>query len=338
MGAAAMVVLMCAAQAPAAHALVFANGYSNELSCPAAAQCTAIDVDGTQATFNPTRAGAPIESRVIVTQSSNGEQLGLACASTRYCVAATPGGEVAVFAPARRAAALASLTVGGAAYQTAVSCPSARFCVVESYQGEISFDPAHPGSPVSASFSANANGGQPTIACPSSAQCSGTNGTSGFEYTYNPLAPAGASTVVFAATQAMSAIVCPTRTQCTALASPGSQGVGLGVLSFNPRSPGQPRVKTITQSTLEILACPSTRLCVAGGNNEGVLVFNPVGPRKPAFVALPHGTDVTGLACPTAAECVVLTIDGRKAAFDPARPPASLSPVGLGRATAIAHS
>ncbi|HEY5431151.1 MAG TPA: hypothetical protein VIK04_18690, partial [Solirubrobacteraceae bacterium] len=66
-------------------------------------------------------------------------------------------------------------------------------------------------------------------------------------------------------------------TQCSALASPGTKGAGLGVITLSPRTPNPAaQVRTLSGSTLEFLTCPTTHLCVAAGYNDGVIVLNSI--------------------------------------------------------------
>lgn len=102
------------------------------------------------------------------------------------------------------------------------------------------------------------------------------------------------------------------------------------MITFNPRKPNPAaQVRTLSGSTLEFLTCPTTHLCVAAGYNDGVIVLNPDAKSRLRQSQLPSGSGIAGISCPAASACVVLTLAATKVAFNPAKLPAELTPVGL---------
>jgi hypothetical protein len=318
-----------------AQALSFANGYLSQLTCESAHQCTALAANGVAATFNPTAGGRVIRAQTIPASTLSG-QLGIACVSSTRCAVADAAGHVAVFDPTRSGAPAATFAVAGAQGQTSLACPSRHRCVADAYQGVSVFDPFHGGAPATQPFSANASGAQPTLSCPSTTLCVGSNGTAGLLSTFDPLDAAGAVVHTITSSPQVGGLACPSVSFCAALAAPPRDpSVNTGLVTFNPRHIGNPRVTVLTQSTLEFIACRSASLCAAAGNNQGVWVFNPRRPRHRHFTAVPVGVDLVGIAFAGRSELVLLGDTGQKAVIDALRPPGAVTLTGLARATPV---
>src|SRR6202007_7781 len=102
--------------------------------------------------------------------------------------------------------------------------------------------------------------------------------------------------------------------QCTAV---GSQRE----VTFNPASPGTLSPVTVTtdmDTTLAVVECPTTSLCVAVGGvaDDTVVPFNPTSPGTPTPVPIADGESVTDLACPSSGQCTAVDESGRAATFN----------------------
>jgi hypothetical protein len=312
--------------------VAFSYSELNALACPSTKQCTALTPTGRQVTFNPRHAGKVISTKLF--SGTVDETFALDCATVHLCVAADSTGVVVGFNPKHaQGKPKYTTTLQGASYQTSVACPTRALCVLDSYQAEGHLNPAKGSSLVSNTFAANQNAVNATATCISTKFCVGSNGNNGFIYTFNPRSPASAKTITFTSTPAVGQIVCPTSTQCTALAA-YHDGLGLGMMTFNPHKPGtKPKVHGVSSSTMGDIACASKTYCIGGGPDYGVYVYD-TKTHKHKFAALNYsGTQiVAALACPSKSVCVAVFGDGKKAVFNPAKPPKKLKVEALSKA------
>lgn len=323
-------------------AVTFMNSYQSELTCASAGQCTAIGANGVAETFSPTKAGKVIRRQTIAASLAQAQSsFAIDCVSVRACVAADARGDIAVFNPRSSRSKSHGFSLSTPGYQTAIDCPSRKLCVADNWQGEAVFNPAHLGSPKTAPFAANGNGSQPSLSCPKISLCVGSSasnatGAHGFVYSFNPRRPAAAVHHKLRRTLEVGSLACPTTGLCVAMVAPTKNpAVNIGLVSFNPRKPGNPAPTRITESTLEFLTCVSKTLCAAAGNNEGVFIFNPKSPRHHHFTALPLNNDADGIAFAGRSKLVILTYAGMKAVINPQHPPKSVRVVKLGRRAAV---
>jgi hypothetical protein len=312
--------------------IAFSSNEVNALDCPTTKRCTALTPSGRQVMFNPTHGGKVIAAKLF--SDTVDETFALDCASAHLCVAADSRGAVVGFNPARaQTKPKYTATLQGASYQTSVACPSKSLCVLDSYQAEGHLNPAK-GSPlVSNDFSANQNGANPTTTCISTVFCLGSNGNTGIVYTFNPRSPGSAKTITLTSTPAVGQIRCPTSTQCTALAA-YHDGLGLGMMTFNPHKLGtKPKVHGVSDSSMGDIACASKTYCIGGGYDYGVYIHD-TKTHKHKFAALTYDgrQTVAALACPSKSECVAIFGDGKKAVFNPAKPPKKLKVEALTKA------
>jgi hypothetical protein len=106
------------------------------LACPSVQQCTAVDYEGHEVTFDPRTPGTP--ARVSV---DSGARLRLlACPSSEQCTAADTTGHVVTFDP-RSPGTSAPVTIS--AHQlTGLACPATDLCVAFDELGHVlMFDP-----------------------------------------------------------------------------------------------------------------------------------------------------------------------------------------------------
>ena len=126
----------------------------------------------------------------------------------------------------------------------------------------------------------------------------------------------------------LSALACPSASQCTALDESGQE------VTFNPTAPGTPTPTTIDiGNTLFGLACPSASQCTAVESGGREVTFNPTAPGTPTPITI----DTAGLngpvACPSASQCTAVG-GGDEVTFNPTAPgtptPITIDPGGNG--------
>jgi hypothetical protein len=123
------------------------------------------------------------------------------------------------------------------------------------------------------------------------------------------------------------AVACPSTSQCTAVDYDGNE------VTFDPASPGTPSPTSIDAvASFEAVACPSTSQCTALDDVGYQVTFDPASPGTPTRTVLAEtneygGEDLTAVACPAVALCVVV---GRGEVFvgqeSVVAPPANSSP------------
>jgi hypothetical protein len=122
----------------------------------------------------------------------------------------------------------------------------------------------------------------------------------------------------------LTAVACPTASQCTAIDNSGHE------VTFNPRSAGRhPRhqIDFTRYLVLKAIACPSAHECVAVNGVGAEIAFNPSSPDHPKAVKVdPNQPDnygqpgLTSIACPTVSQCTAVDDRGDFVTFDPATP------------------
>jgi hypothetical protein len=208
-----------------------------------------------------------------------------------------------------------------------------------------------------------------SIACPSSSQCTAVifsetaQGTTAV--TFNPTTGTSSPPLALQGpaprtTGAMTAIACPSVSQCTA--------VGAGEETFDPTSgavlgggphdvssrPGQFPGDGAQLPYLSAVDCPSTAQCTtigvyggmssSGGQDEVEVTFNPTSgePSSSGTQSLRKGDDAAsrGLACPTLSSCTVFPsgVGAFELTFDPAGPidGAATEKIGKGNPIGVA--
>jgi len=236
------------------------------LACPSATQCTTVDYEGNEVTFDPLAPGAPTPVAI----APHSHLRSLACPSTSQCVAADTGGREVTFDPlAPRPAAPVAI----ASHQlTSLACPTAGRCVTFDEDGqELTFDPLAPRPAVFANKGSIVAYG---LACPSASQCTAAGG--GGEYaTFNPgvpgtLVPIGVSTIT------LTALACPSASQCTSVDMLGQEE------TFNPMS------AAVSNASLSGVSTRSAKLSFA------FTAGTSTAPLKTITVSLPRGLSFSG--------------------------------------------
>jgi hypothetical protein len=287
------------------------------VACPSATQCTAVDSQGEEVTFNPQTPGSPEPSKL----DWGNDLAGIACPSISQCTAVDNHGGQFTFDPAAPAAARS--WPASAVSLFAVACVSLTECVgVGNPQNTaVTFDPIGP--PSSTTLPIEERDGLVAVSCPDASQCTATSPSS--EITFDPAAPGGAAPMPIGSEGPLRSIACPTLTQCTAVEFDGQE------ITFNPSAPGTAQARPIGISTPGSVACPSTEQCTAVGGFTAA-TFDPLDPTHLTLLGGPAGGFVSAIACPEATQCTIVT-GNEETTFDPQTAPEPVTkttpPTGL---------
>jgi hypothetical protein len=298
------------------------------VSCIAAGgQCTAVDGQGNEITFNP-NSGV-----VASSQSVDGinRLSGVACpvAINSQCTAIDTHGNEVTFNPSSGA------SIGGGLHSVApnalasLACPLATQCTaVEAGGREITFDPTaghvtgQDGHGTIGPSIVDATGNRLTsVSCSSATQCTAVD-TGAFEETFNPqngkLNAAGGSNRVENG-QSLESVSCPTAVQCTAVDEGGNQ------VTFNPQlavpnsvnnvSPNQ--VDGTPDRLLVSIVCLTDHSCVAVDHGGAEVSFDPnsINAGTPTEIETDHHP--SALSCASATQCTAVDDAGQATTFDP---------------------
>ena len=132
--------------------------------------------------------------------------------------------------------------------------------------------------------------------------------------TFNPTAPGTPTPTTIDGTQLLTAVACPSTSQCTAVDTKAQQ------VTFNPRAPGTPTPTTIDTGLAQLdgVACPSTSQCTAVDIKGQQVTFNPAAPGTPTPTTIDRENQLTGVACPSATFCVAVDQFGDAVVGNPA--------------------
>jgi hypothetical protein len=150
------------------------------------------------------------------------------------------------------------------------------------------------------------------VSCPTSDLCVAVDEV-GREITFDPAAPEQSVPVAIDAGADLTAVSCPSTTQCTAV----SHGVGVQEeVTFDPFLP-QAYTKAPVMFGSQI-SCPSVTQCTIVAGDVAEQTFNPQAPGPPQPVGLSNGGYWGGAsACPSVDSCVDVEGDGTVVFFDP---------------------
>jgi hypothetical protein len=328
------------------------------VACPSTVECTAVDARGQELTFDPASPGTPTPTTISGSYPS-GEARGenypagnygleaVACPSTSQCTAVEWDyreppyvGRQVTFDPETGLVITAPTTIDDGGTMKAVACPSTSQCTAVDYDGnEVTFDPTSPGTPTKATIGTAILQG---VACPSTSQCTAVYATGnggGSEVTFDPNLPGTQTRVAIDAVAFFVAVACPSTSQCTAVDYDGNE------VTFDPASPGTPSPTSIDAvASFEAVACPSTSQCTALDDVGYQVTFDPASPGTPTRTVLAEtneygGEDLTAVACPSVALCVVV---GRGEVFvgqeSVVAPPANSSPPVISRTVKVGQT
>jgi hypothetical protein len=165
-----------------------------DVSCPAASLCVAVDNDGNIITATNPTGGAGEWATPVKVASAGGGLTGVTCPSTALCIAWT-NGEVAYTStsPTGGVGAWKSVTVGGAGYfMSGLACaPGSTLCVAINRDGEAvtTTNPTGGAGAWSAPFTIHQGIGEyglDAVSCPSTSYCVMLDGSGGAWASNNP--------------------------------------------------------------------------------------------------------------------------------------------------------
>jgi hypothetical protein len=299
------------------------NYQLNTVACPSATQCTAVDTDGREVTFNPTSPGSPTPTFIDFDRSFKA----LACPSTSQCTAVDEQGYELTFDPTAPGTPTPILvdTVGPHNVY-AVACPTISQCTAVDDAGrEVTFNPNSPGTPIPVTVAVP---GAIALACPSTSQCTAIVDGNQSEVTFNPTAPAGATPVAIDAVPGagLQALACPSASECVAVDGNGNTNTASEV-TFDPTAPGATSRATVgTGLNLTGVACPSASQCTAVDDVGQEVTFNPTASGTPALTKIYSNGGLAAIACVSSHQCTALAQYGQEVTFSPINNPGSPTP------------
>ena len=266
-------------------------------------------------------------------------ELALACASAALCTVMDASGAETSFAPSgsgvlKQAAVDPLGDYAKGANASEIACPSTGQCVLATWNNSdaITFAPLAPGSPSPVPIDDGAP--VPSVACARAGICVGVANT---QFAYAPAATSLAALINPGSPPHLDAtglldgtsrgLACPTRTQCTAVAT---QGPGCGFCSqrprsvettFNPYRPprrdpyGSPGTE-IDNARIGGLSCPTARECTVVDRRGREVTFSPLRPRQRS-VHPESNVALTSVSCPAANQCTAIGKEGIEVTFSP---------------------
>jgi hypothetical protein len=290
---------------------------ADALACPSTAQCTAVDTQGLEYTFDPQQA-TPSEPTAIDWGS---DLSGIACPSTSQCTAVDNHGNELTFDPLEPAALRSRRTSPVSLFD--VACVSVSDCVAVGNPQDtaVAFDPLGPAESIDLPI--EETDGLGTVSCPTTSQC--TAATLGNEITFDPFEPGaperGPELVQLDSGGWIAGVACPTSAQCTAVESEGA------AITFDPSSPLAREIDPLGMQSWGV-ACPSSEQCTAVGEVEAV-TFDPLDPGSTLVSSDSAGGFTSAIACPSLTQCTIVAGD-QETTFDPQPPPEEPGPTGSG--------
>ena len=275
----------------------------NAVACPSITQCTAVDSNGDEATFNPVAPGEPKVAKVDPDVFTGPAQIfALACPTVTQCTIVDEPGRVATFDPQAPALAAPTPLGDGETSLHGIACPSTTQCTAVGH-GAATFNPQSPGSP---SLDFNVGGDMRSVACPTTSQCVAVD-SSGGAVSFDPNALGTASPATIGTF--FTAVSCPSASECAA--------VGTGEVSFDPSAAAvTAKAGNIDSPSNAMygLACPATDQCIATDLNGNAFTFDPNNPGSPTpTVVDDNHSNFGAVACPAIGECAA--IDGKGDVF-----------------------
>jgi hypothetical protein len=286
------------------------------VACPSATQCTGVDYDGYEVTFNPQDPGTPAPVAV-----ADGDVLhGVACESTIQCTAvgynsAQTDGEEVTFDP-QSGAAQAPLAIGSNRFW-AVACPAADQCTAVSGNDvgqETTFDPQT--SVAQNPVTIDSGHDLYDIACTAADQCTAVD-DAGSEITFDPQNGDVQTPGAIDTGDPLNAVACTAGNSCTAVDDDGR------VVTFDPAN-GTVTVPVTSEGAgyLDAVACPTAAQCTALAQDNGLeeQTFDPASPSTTSTSALVDVYPLFSIACPAATQCTAVDDGGREVTFNPLSP------------------
>jgi hypothetical protein len=299
------------------------------VACATASQCTSVDANGQQVTFNPATGASTGSSSVDL----RGTVSSLACPSSTQCTAVDNLGNQVTFDPAAGTLIDGGLqSVGSANPLTSVACSTTAFCVtVDDQGGATSFDPltgaaagrqiVDPPTPPTPPSKTPIPTPLSSVACSSDATACVAVDNLGNEITINYATPASAIHSVD--THPLSSVSCrPDLTSCVAVDDHGQE------ITFNPADGSVSGTHVIDSAAgpppvgiaLTSVSCASDySQCTAVDGQGNEVTFNATNGSVISSASVDAINRLDGVSCApgTDTECAAIDTHGNEASFDP---------------------
>jgi hypothetical protein len=285
------------------------------VACPKATQCTGVDYDGYEVTFNPQAPGTPVPVAVAGSNVLHG----VACVGATQCTgvgynSGQTDGEEVTFDP-QSGAAQAPVAIGSNRFW-AVACPAANLCIAVSGNDvgqETPFDPQTgvAQTPVTIDSGEDLYG----VACTAANQCTAVD-DAGNEITFDPQNGNVQTPVPIDTGHSLNAVACTAGNSCTAVDEDGR------VVTFDPvnGTVTVPATGVGGGSYLDAVACPTAAQCTSLAEGTAEQTFDPASPSTTATSAVVDVDALFSIACPTATQCTAVDDGGQEVTFNPLSP------------------
>lgn len=284
------------------------------ISCPTTTQCTSVDAEGQETTFNPSTPAAAAAGAASSSIDAQVPLTAISCASATACVAVGSDRDAIAFDPQQPLSASRAQLEGSYTLES-VACTSATQCTaVDSHGDALTFDPtALATAPVVTQMGANL--GFASVSCPSATQCTAVASNTGTEVTFNPQAPANGSTTETEAVNGGSGLIsvaCPSTGECVAADGNGD------VLSFVPTTGASLASSTFVANSISAISCGSTSVCAAGLATGAPVAFLATSPAEKVPLSVSGWTNgAAGISCAAATSCTAVGTGSGEVTFNP---------------------
>lgn len=262
------------------------------ISCPSAAFCAAVDVDGSVVMFTNGGWTKPtdIDGSAVIA--------GISCASSSFCVAVSLNGDALLYNGHWSSQGV----VDNASPPDSVSCPTSSFCVAGDDAGNVlTYSAGTWSGPRNA-----ASGSITSISCPSTTFCAAVDNTGdGLIYSGGSW-----SAMSVDGSTPLNSVSCPATSYCVASDQKGN------VFAYNGSTWSRPD-NIDGSNSITSVSCPSTDFCAAVdsvGNGEGgnALIYSGGSWGHPDAI---DTTALNSVSCASASFCVAVDSGGQAFAY-----------------------
>ncbi|MDQ6817303.1 MAG: hypothetical protein M3018_07840 [Actinomycetota bacterium] len=248
----------------------------NSVACPSASLCVAGDTEGGVLTTSNASGGRSAWTRALVDRTSSRVSnaiFSMSCPAVSLCVAGDSAGNVLTStAPAAGAASWSRAHVDSSFQILGMSCPSTSLCVGVDNDGNV-LTSVNPTGGAGAWTRASIDGTNRLqgVSCPSASFCATVDFKGNVVVSANPTGGASQWTLSnIDGANSLFSISCPSTSFCAATDDRGN------VLTSTSPAGGAPAWTVTPGVGLRVISCPSTSLCVTGGQGINTST-NPTG-------------------------------------------------------------
>jgi hypothetical protein len=300
-----------------------------DVACMSVTECTAMDISGTEVTFDPSSSGvleqAAVDPIGDYSKGFNGSHI--ACLPTGECVLATSNNPAAIaFAPLSPGKPTPAPIDDGAPI-AALACPAPGDCIaLADTQPKLSPEPIgvaaslDPRAPSHVNDAAQFLGTVAGLACPTRSQCTAVMAqktvfchcAGSDAVTFDPARPTARSAPgIKIDTIRISGLACAGARECVTVDLGGRE------VTFNPARPRASSVHSESAGALSAIACPSATQCTAISTAGTAVTFTPGTGALISRRQIDSAKQLTAIACPTVEQCSATDQRGHVLTFDP---------------------